>query len=104
MALPSCEVGERYFVGSTDSSIHMMNLGGESVWREPFHLCVGIEKRTIDPFGRSAKDTVNTDSAWHNEFSFGRLCVEWGASLVSVSNHKCDAIGSIPIFPSFGLH
>src|SRR5215831_9058598 len=98
MALPSCEVGERHFVGSTDSRIHMMNLGGESVWREPFHHCVRIEKRTIDPFGRSAKDTVKTDSARHDEFSFGRLCVEWGASLSSVSNHKCDAIVSISPF------
>jgi len=57
-------------VRTTNASVHVVNLAGESVWREPFDHCFRIEERPIDPLRRSPEDTMKADGAGHNWFSF----------------------------------
>src|SRR5215510_7798627 len=70
VALAGREVRERHLVGATDAGVHAVNLGGESVWREPFDHCIRIEERAIDPLVLGPEDTVKADRARHDCFSF----------------------------------
>jgi hypothetical protein len=42
MAAAGAEIGKRHFVGAADPRIHVVNLTGKSVWRQPLDHGVGI--------------------------------------------------------------
>ena len=70
VALARCEVCERHLIGATYAGVHVVNLAGEPVWRQPFDHCIWIKERPIDLLWRGLEDAMKTDSAGHDLFSF----------------------------------
>ena len=60
VALAGGEVGERHLVRAADSGVHMVNLAGEAVRRQPLGHGVGIEERPVDPLRRRPQHAVET--------------------------------------------
>src|SRR6476620_12078035 len=80
MTLASREIGERHFVSAANFGVHLMHLGGESVWWKPLGHGVGIEKRLVNFFGRRSKDAVKSNSiCCHNLFLFVHLAFVSGS-------------------------
>src|SRR6266516_1926697 len=53
----------------------MVNLAGETIRRETFGHCVGIEKRPIDSLGRSTQHTVEPDDVCGHDYFASRSVV-----------------------------
>ena len=66
VAMSRGEIREGHLVCAADPGIHMVNLAGESVWRQPFSHGVGIKERPIDSLRRRTKYPVKPDRVgWH---------------------------------------
>src|SRR5476651_2089648 len=57
------EVTEGHLVCTTNTGIHVVDLAGEPVGREPLRYRIGFEEGSIDAFGRSAQDSMETDGS-----------------------------------------
>jgi hypothetical protein len=65
------EIGERHLICTTYFSVHMVNLGSESVRRKPPRHGVRVNKRSVDFVGRCAEHAVKLDGVGdHEQFSF----------------------------------
>ena len=71
VALARGEIRERHPVAAAHAGIHFVNLGRESVWREPLDHGVRIEERAVHALGRGPEDPVKADGIGHGRFSFG---------------------------------
>src|SRR5262245_61405870 len=70
VALARAEVRERYLVRAADLGVHVVNLAGESVRRQPFGHRARIQERSINPLGRRTEYTMKLDCACgHGYFS-----------------------------------
>ena len=67
VAVARREVRERHLVGTADPGIHVMNLAGETVWRDPLRHRVSIQKRPVDPFRIRTEHTVKSDDAYRHD-------------------------------------
>ena len=47
--------------GAADFGVHLVDLSGESVWRQPFGHCIRIMERAIDFLRRGTKHAVKSD-------------------------------------------
>ena len=49
MTLTRSKIGEGHFVGAAHFGFKMMDLGRESIGRQPLHFCVSIEECAVNP-------------------------------------------------------
>jgi hypothetical protein len=74
MAFARGEVGERHLVPSAYLWIQMVNLAREAVRRQPFDHRVRVKKRSVNPVGRRAKDSMKTNRVRHRLLLNGMSC------------------------------
>src|SRR6266436_3128280 len=91
VALPRREVRKRHLVGAANLGVHMVNLAGKAVRREPFGHGVGFKKRPIDSFRRRPQHTVKSDSVCghrHGSPRFPRLIMHISPSPLRLYRHS----------------
>jgi len=91
VALTRREVRKRHLVGAADLGVHMVNLAGKAVRREPFGHGVGFKKRPIDSFRRRPQHTVKSDSVCghrHGSPRFPRLMMHISPSPLRLYRHS----------------
>ena len=73
MAAAAAQIRERHPVTAADFGVHVVNLAGEAVRRQPFGQRIGIEEGAVDALWRRAKHAVQSDCACgHDDFSFNQ--------------------------------
>src|SRR5882762_9733713 len=67
MLRAGAEVRERHLVSAADFRVHLMDLAGEAVRRQPFGHRVRVEKRAIDALRRGMQHSVHSNRVGHRK-------------------------------------
>src|SRR4051794_8059366 len=69
MTVAGREVREGHLERAADFRVHVMDVAGKAVRRQPFCHRIGIEERAIDLVGSGTEHAVEFDgSGWHGWF------------------------------------
>src|SRR6185436_11176283 len=70
------KVGERHLVAAAHLGIHLVDLAGKAVRRQPLVHGIRVDEGLVDARGRTSEDTVEADGAGHGG-SFRWLKAGW---------------------------
>src|SRR6185436_4249952 len=67
MSATTREVGERHAEGASHARLHVMNLAGEAVRRQPLGQAVGVEKSLVNARRRRFQDAMKFHGTGHDD-------------------------------------